>query len=238
MWGCRQGRGGELKTEGRAGSPGLCSERRGSGQAHRCWTAGPQDAGSLSPTVGVTWSPAPEGGPRFPTLSAPRGRTQGGPVVWPWAPALLSCGGAVCALPTASPTGRALQELGALLAAPRNWSRPALCEGKGGQRWSLPHPQHDLSRAAFLLGMGGGGPWGPSQASAPPGAPCSLSCPSPAPHSLRCRTGSLPLESLPRHLPWHPETSPPPHPHDTIMLLTPSLSSVLHTFPLTAPSRI
>lgn len=161
MWGCRQGRGGELKTEGRAGSPGLCSERRGSGQAHRCWTAGPQDAGSLSPTVGVTWSPAPEGGPRFPTLSAPWGRTQGGPVVWPWAPALLSCGGAVCALPTASPTGRALQELGALLAAPRNWSRPALCEGKGGQRWSLPHPQHDLSRAAFLLGMGGGDHGGP-----------------------------------------------------------------------------
>lgn len=82
-------------------------------------------------------------------------------MVWPWAPALLSCGGAVCALPTASPTGRALQELGALLAAPRNWSRPALCEGKGGQRWSLPHPQHDLSRAAFLLGMGGGDHGGP-----------------------------------------------------------------------------
>lgn len=237
MWGCRQGRGGELKTEGRAGSPGLCSERRGSGQAHRCWTAGPQDAGSLSPTVGVTWSPAPEGGPRFPTLSAPRGRTQGGPVVWPWAPALLSCGGAVCALPTASPTGGPCRSLEPCW-LPRGTGPGQLCvRERAGSAGPCPTLSMTFQGLLFCWGWGGG------TMGALPGL-CTSGCslfpllPFPCPPLLEVQDRLSSFGEPPQTPPVAPRDVPPPHPHDTIMLLTPSLSSVLHTFPLTAPSRI
>lgn len=167
-----------MKTEGPAGSPVLCGERRGSGQARCRRTAGPQDASRLSPTVGVsrvsTLHPKVDPGSlpfSVPAEVAPAPLHRGGDreVLWLglgtssgklWGCGLCQAGPAPgCARPTVSPTGRALWELGALLAAQRNRSRPAVCEGKGGH-WSLPCPQHDLSGASFLLWMVGdhGGP--------------------------------------------------------------------------------